>query len=114
MYYGRRITLTRKNKTDPHNTIINFIYDLASTEAYLIVFEQLSSMPGFVHTTTSHMETADDLASVTQTVFDSEEHALAYTSSPSTNSLLEYLITLANDANIDIKVEDGKINTLHI
>jgi hypothetical protein len=47
-------------------------------------------------------------------VFDTEENLLAYTSNLATVSLSDYLITLAEDANITVSIEDGELASLHI
>jgi len=114
MYYGRRVTLERTNKTDPRPKIINFIYELSSSDMYPAIFGQLAELPGFVHKTTCLVETADDLTAVSQVVFDTEENLLAYTSNPATVSLSDYLITLAEDTNITVSIEDGELASLHI
>lgn len=114
MYYGRRVTLERKNKTDPRPTIINFIYELSSSDMYPAIFDQLAELPGFVHKTTCLVETPDDLTAISQVVFDTEENLLVYTSNPATVSLTEYLITLAEDSNIIVSIKDGELVSLHV
>jgi hypothetical protein len=115
MHYGRRVTLERKNKTDPNSIIIDFIHDLSATEMYPLIFNQIAELPGFVHKTTCLIETVNEgLSAVSQLVFDTEENLVAYTSNPATESLTEYLISLANDANIDVLVVDGEIAVLHL
>jgi len=115
MYYGRRVTLERKNKTDPNSIIIDFIHDLSATEMYPLIFNQIAELPGFVHKTTCLIETVGDgLSAVSQLVFDTEENLLAYISNPATDSLTEYLISLANDANINIHMVDGELELLHL
>ena len=109
--YGRTFTLIRIDQATPESVVRNFMFTIAGNEMYALVFDEIRSLPGFLYKKTIIIESANDLTSISQLVFDTEDNFKSYYQDPKNSSLIEYLGEMALMAGLNMVATEGAIDS---